>query len=201
MLEQQNYDLLIKNNQAIIIKIANYFASKNKLASLDYDDLYQEACIATLQAHTSYNSKKGIWNNYLGTVIKNHLIKILLENNTDLSAPSTAVKLSQKIQRLEKEGKNSDEIRQDLNISKKRYYECRSLVHSFQLLDIKFEKRDYSQVKDILTILDDESKKIFLYHINGECITFISKQMGWKVSYTRNKLIKVLQKIRQQYGQ
>ena len=128
MLEVQNYDLLIKNNQAIITKIARYFASKNKIASLDYDDLYQEACIATLQAQTSYVVTKGNWNNYLGTIIKNHLMKILLEQTSALSAPTTAIKLSRKIQTLEKQGKNSQEIQQELHISKKTIYSNMDLI-------------------------------------------------------------------------
>jgi len=200
ILEQLNYEKLINENDLLIKKIVSFLYKKSNLSQIDFDDLYQEACIALLIAYKNFDTRKGNWEQYLATIIRNRLIKYIIFERRNISAPLGAITISQNIYTLEKEGKTKEEILSLLCISSQRYYECKPLIKRELFSQNAKKIENYDKIGDIMSILDNEGQDLFLMYLDGKSVKSMADYMKWKPGYTRNKLKETLLKIKTKYG-
>lgn len=196
-----NFDNIIKDNHDLILKQAQSFKKYNPYIIADLDDYYQEAVIATMMAYMKYDPTKGPWENYVTTVIKNALIKVTTENNSQLSTNNDALKLCTKIYELENQNKEIDQICEELSISRDRYFEVKSLLTKDVLSEnVVYKHEPVLDFLDLEEKLGKTEKILFSLYSEEYTVSEIAEHMNWSYEWTRLNVQKLLEKIKNIYN-
>lgn len=132
----------LKNHFPLI----NFIIKKNfnrYLGNIEYNDIFQEGCLALIKANITYDENKNIqWSTYASHCIYNAIQYYILKN-TNIFSSRHFSELLYKIRTLLEENKNEKEICKELNISEKTYkmYE-KHLNNSYMSIDQTIIKDD-----------------------------------------------------------
>ena len=151
---------------------------------MEYEDLYQVACIGLLKAIKSYDTSKNIkFNSYMYNVVKNEILMSLRNNNTmknsNMEEVSTEAQTTDDLTVM-------DTLKSDVNIEdeyliKEEYREL------YELIDKYYSKNEMK--KNVMYALLREEKQIDVAEKYGISRAYVNKIYQEFVKYGRMKMI------------
>ena len=150
---------------------------------MEYEDLYQIACIGLLKAIKSYDTSKNIkFNSYMYNVVKNEILMSLRNNNTmknsNMEEVSTETQTTDDLTVM-------DTLKSDVNIEdeyliKEEYREL------YKLIDKYYSKNEMK--KNVMYALLREEKQIDVAEKYGISRAYVNKIYQEFVKYGRMKM-------------
>ena len=150
---------------------------------MEYEDLYQVACIGLLKAIKSYDTSKNIkFNSYMYNVVKNEILMSLRNNNTmknsNMEEVSTEAQTTDDLTVM-------DTLKSDVNIEdeyliKEEYREL------YQLIDKYYSKNEMK--RNVMHALLREEKQIDVAEKYGISRAYVNKIYQEFVKYGRMKM-------------
>ena len=150
---------------------------------MEYEDLYQVACIGLLKAIKSYDTSKNIkFNSYMYNVVKNEILMSLRNNNTmknsNMEEVSTEAQTTDDLTVM-------DTLKSDVNIEdeyliKEEYREL------YELIDKYYSKNEMK--KNVMYALLREEKQIDVAEKYGISRAYVNKIYQEFVKYGRMKM-------------
>ena len=150
---------------------------------MEYEDLYQVACIGLLKAIKSYDTSKNIkFNSYMYNVVKNEILMTLRNNNTmknsNMEEVSTEAQTTDDLTVM-------DTLKSDVNIEdeyliKEEYREL------YELIDKYYSKNEMK--KNVMYALLREEKQIDVAEKYGISRAYVNKIYQEFVKYGRMKM-------------
>lgn len=150
---------------------------------MEYEDLYQVACIGLLKAIKSYDTSKNIkFNSYMYNVVKNEILMSLRNNNTmknsNMEEVSTEAQTTDDLTVM-------DTLKSDVNIEdeyliKEEYREL------YELIDKYYSKNEMK--KNVMYALLREEKQINVAEKYGISRAYVNKIYQEFVKYGRMKM-------------
>ena len=151
---------------------------------MEYEDLYQVACIGLLKAIKSYDTSKNIkFNSYMYNVVKNEILMSLRNNNTmknsNMEEVSTEAQTTDDLTVM-------DTLKSDVNIEdeyliKEEYREL------YELIDKYYSKNEMK--RNVMYALLREEKQIDVAEKYGISRAYVNKIYQEFVKYGRMKMI------------
>ena len=150
---------------------------------LEYEDLYQVACIGLLKAIKSYDTSKNIkFNSYMYNVVKNEILMSLRNNNTMKNS---------NIEEISTEAQTTDDLtvmdtlKSDVNIENE-YLIKEEYRELYELIDRYYSKNEMK--RNVMYALLREEKQIDIAEKYGISRAYVSKIYQEFVKYGRIKL-------------
>ena len=150
---------------------------------MEYEDLYQVACIGLLKAIKSYDTSKNIkFNSYMYNVVKNEILMTLRNNNTmknsNMEEVSTEAQTTDDLTVM-------DTLKSDVNIEdeyliKEEYREL------YELIDKYYSKNEMK--RNVMYALLREEKQIDVAEKYGISRAYVNKIYQEFVKYGRMKM-------------
>lgn len=150
---------------------------------MEYEDLYQVACIGLLKAIKSYDTSKNIkFNSYMYNVVKNEILMSLRNNNTmknsNMEEVSTEAQTTDDLTVM-------DTLKSDVNIEdeyliKEEYREL------YELIDKYYSKNEMK--RNVMYALLREEKQIDVAEKYGISRAYVNKIYQEFVKYGRMKM-------------
>ena len=150
---------------------------------MEYEDLYQIACIGLLKAIKSYDTSKNIkFNSYMYNVVKNEILMTLRNNNTmknsNMEEVSTEAQTTDDLTVM-------DTLKSDVNIEdeyliKEEYREL------YELIDKYYSKNEMK--RNVMYALLREEKQIDVAEKYGISRAYVNKIYQEFVKYGRMKM-------------
>ena len=150
---------------------------------MEYEDLYQVACIGLLKAIKSYDTSKNIkFNSYMYNVVKNEILMTLRNNNTmknsNMEEVSTEAQTTDDLTVM-------DTLKSDVNIEdeyliKEEYREI------YELIDKYYSKNEMK--RNVMYALLREEKQIDVAEKYGISRAYVNKIYQEFVKYGRMKM-------------
>lgn len=196
-IEEDKIGKLIKKHETLIKNISIKYYSSNLKNISSYEDYYQESCIALMNAYQGFEESLGDFEPYLYTVINNHLSAYVAASNYPVKLNKKIVKLSVDIYNLMQKGMNSEQICNELKISKTRYLRCCNIlnIEKIEKNSISSKKIENIYLFDIKSLLEDNEHIMFRMWINDYSLKEISLKMGWSYEWTRQKMTGMIKKV------
>lgn len=151
---------------------------------MEYEDLYQVACIGLLKAIKSYDTSKNIkFNSYMYNVVKNEILMSLRNNNTmknsNMEEVSTEAQTTDDLTVM-------DTLKSDVNIEdeyliKEEYREL------YELIDKYYSKNEMK--RNVMYALLREEKQMDVAEKYGISRAYVNKIYQEFVKYGRMKMI------------
>lgn len=150
---------------------------------LEYEDLYQVACIGLLKAIKSYDTSKNIkFNSYMYNVVKNEILMSLRNNNTMKNS---------NIEEISTEAQTTDDLtvmdtlKSDVNIENE-YLIKEEYRELYELIDRYYSKNEMK--RNVMYALLREEKQIDIAEKYGISRAYVSKIYQEFVKYGRIKM-------------
>ena len=150
---------------------------------MEYEDLYQVACIGLLKAIKSYDTSKNIkFNSYMYNVVKNEILMTLRNNNTmknsNMEEVSTEAQTTDDLTVM-------DTLKSDVNIEdeyliKEEYREL------YELIDKYYSKNEMK--RNVMYALLREEKQIDVAEKYGISRAYVNKIYQEFIKYGRMKM-------------
>lgn len=154
----------------------------------EYDDLYQEACIAIINTYSKFDHTKK--STYIYKSIINHLHRVVLGKDYEFN------KINNQIKKLVESGLSLSESLKKINISNDRYLKFLSKPHIFNIME-DIVQNDENLVRiDILDQLSKDEQDIFKYLEEGKTINELALIYNISYSYMRLKVTQIIEKIK-----
>ena len=150
---------------------------------MEYEDLYQVACIGLLKAIKSYDTSKNIkFNSYMYNVVKNEILMTLRNNNTmknsNMEEVSTEAQTTDDLTVM-------DTLKSDINIEDE-YLVKEEYRELYELIDKYYSKNEMK--KNVMYALLREEKQIDVAEKYGISRAYVNKIYQEFVKYGRMKM-------------
>ena len=150
---------------------------------MEYEDLYQVACIGLLKAIKSYDTSKNIkFNSYMYNVVKNEILMTLRNNNTmknsNMEEVSTEAQTTDDLTVM-------DTLKSDVNIEDE-YLVKEEYRELYELIDKYYSKNEMK--KNVMYALLREEKQIDVAEKYGISRAYVNKIYQEFVKYGRMKM-------------
>ena len=150
---------------------------------MEYEDLYQVACIGLLKAIKSYDTSKNIkFNSYMYNVVKNEILMTLRNNNTmknsNMEEISTEAQTTDDLTVM-------DTLKSDINIEDE-YLVKEEYRELYELIDKYYSKNEMK--KNVMYALLREEKQIDVAEKYGISRAYVNKIYQEFVKYGRMKM-------------
>ena len=150
---------------------------------MEYEDLYQVACIGLLKAIKSYDTSKNIkFNSYMYNVVKNEILMTLRNNNTmknsNMEEVSTEAQTTDDLTVM-------DTLKSDVNIEDE-YLIKEEYKELYELIDKYYSKNEMK--KNVMYALLREEKQIDVAEKYGISRAYVNKIYQEFVKYGRMKM-------------
>ena len=150
---------------------------------MEYEDLYQVACIGLLKAIKSYDTSKNIkFNSYMYNVVKNEILMSLRNNNTmknsNMEEVSTEAQTTDDLTVM-------DTLKSDVNIEDE-YLVKEEYRELYELIDKYYSKNEMK--RNVMYALLREEKQIDVAEKYGISRAYVNKIYQEFVKYGRMKL-------------
>lgn len=150
---------------------------------MEYEDLYQVACIGLLKAIKSYDTSKNIkFNSYMYNVVKNEILMSLRNNNTmknsNMEEISTEAQTTDDLTVM-------DTLKSDVNIEDE-YLIKEEYKELYELIDKYYSKNEMK--KNVMYALLREEKQIDVAEKYGISRAYVNKIYQEFVKYGRMKM-------------
>ena len=150
---------------------------------LEYEDLYQVACIGLLKAIKSYDTSKNIkFNSYMYNVVKNEILMTLRNNNTmknsNMEEVSTEAQTTDDLTVM-------DTLKSDINIEDE-YLVKEEYRELYELIDKYYSKNEMK--RNVMYALLREEKQIDVAEKYGISRAYVNKIYQEFVKYGRMKM-------------
>lgn len=150
---------------------------------MEYEDLYQVACIGLLKAIKSYDTSKNIkFNSYMYNVVKNEILMSLRNNNTmknsNMEEVSTEAQTTDDLTVM-------DTLKSDINIEDE-YLVKEEYRELYELIDKYYSKNEMK--KNVMYALLREEKQIDVAEKYGISRAYVNKIYQEFVKYGRMKM-------------
>ena len=150
---------------------------------MEYEDLYQVACIGLLKAIKSYDTSKNIkFNSYMYNVVKNEILMTLRNNNTmknsNMEEVSTEAQTTDDLTVM-------DTLKSDVNIEDE-YLVKEEYRELYELIDKYYSKNEMK--RNVMYALLREEKQIDVAEKYGISRAYVNKIYQEFVKYGRMKM-------------
>ena len=150
---------------------------------MEYEDLYQVACIGLLKAIKSYDTSKNIkFNSYMYNVVKNEILMTLRNNNTmknsNMEEVSTEAQTTDDLTVM-------DTLKSDVNIEDE-YLVKEEYRELYELIDKYYSKNEMK--KNVMYALLREEKQMDVAEKYGISRAYVNKIYQEFVKYGRMKM-------------
>ena len=150
---------------------------------MEYEDLYQVACIGLLKAIKSYDTSKNIkFNSYMYNVVKNEILMTLRNNNTmknsNMEEVSTEAQTTDDLTVM-------DTLKSDINIEDE-YLVKEEYRELYELIDKYYSKNEMK--RNVMYALLREEKQIDVAEKYGISRAYVNKIYQEFVKYGRMKM-------------
>ena len=150
---------------------------------MEYEDLYQVACIGLLKAIKSYDTSKNIkFNSYMYNVVKNEILMSLRNNNTmknsNMEEVSTEAQTTDDLTVM-------DTLKSDVNIEDE-YLIKEEYKELYELIDKYYSKNEMK--RNVMYALLREEKQIDVAEKYGISRAYVNKIYQEFVKYGRMKM-------------
>ena len=150
---------------------------------MEYEDLYQVACIGLLKAIKSYDTSKNIkFNSYMYNVVKNEILMTLRNNNTmknsNMEEVSTEAQTTDDLTVM-------DTLKSDVNIEDE-YLIKEEYKELYELIDKYYSKNEMK--RNVMYALLREEKQIDVAEKYGISRAYVNKIYQEFVKYGRMKM-------------
>ena len=150
---------------------------------MEYEDLYQVACIGLLKAIKSYDTSKNIkFNSYMYNVVKNEILMTLRNNNTmnnsNMEEISTEAQTTDDLTVM-------DTLKSDINIEDE-YLVKEEYRELYELIDKYYSKNEMK--RNVMYALLREEKQIDVAEKYGISRAYVNKIYQEFVKYGRMKM-------------
>ena len=150
---------------------------------MEYEDLYQVACIGLLKAIKSYDTSKNIkFNSYMYNVVKNEILMSLRNNNTmknsNMEEVSTEAQTTDDLTVM-------DTLKSDVNIEDE-YLVKEEYRELYELIDKYYSKNEMK--RNVMYALLREEKQIDVAEKYGISRAYVNKIYQEFIKYGRMKM-------------
>ena len=150
---------------------------------MEYEDLYQVACIGLLKAIKSYDTSKNIkFNSYMYNVVKNEILMTLRNNNTmknsNMEEVSTEAQTTDDLTVM-------DTLKSDINIEDE-YLVKEEYRELYELIDKYYSKNEMK--RNVMYALLREEKQMDVAEKYGISRAYVNKIYQEFVKYGRMKM-------------
>lgn len=150
---------------------------------MEYEDLYQVACIGLLKAIKSYDTSKNIkFNSYMYNVVKNEILMTLRNNNTmknsNMEEVSTEAQTTDDLTVM-------DTLKSDVNIEDE-YLVKEEYRELYELIDKYYSKNEMK--KNVMYALLREEKQIDVAEKYGISRAYVNKIYQEFIKYGRMRM-------------
>ena len=150
---------------------------------MEYEDLYQVACIGLLKAIKSYDTSKNIkFNSYMYNVVKNEILMTLRNNNTmknsNMEEVSTEAQTTDDLTVM-------DTLKSDVNIEDE-YLVKEEYRELYELIDKYYSKNEMK--RNVMYALLREEKQIDVAEKYGISRAYVNKIYQEFIKYGRMKM-------------
>jgi RNA polymerase sigma factor (sigma-70 family) len=194
-------DDLIKNNEGLIVDLARKFYKTNKNAAYEFEDYYQEACLAMLRAHKLHDPAQTKFSTYATCVISNSLKQMTYKNSTVINIPIVSQRLIGQMRYRDSVGQSEHQIKSELNLSDEKFKTLsKGWIREELTEDIAPSGGPrISPLEDMKSILPEEDLDLIEMLMEKCSVKDICATNGWSYAKAKNKIEKVKETIQTKY--
>ena len=194
-------DDVIKNNEGLIVDLARKFYKTNKNAAYEFEDYYQEACLAMIRAYKLHDPAQTKFSTYATCVISNTLKQMTYKNSTVINIPVVSQRLIGQMKYRDSVGQSEDQIKSELGLSDDKFKTLnKGWIREELTEDIAPSGAPrIGPLEDMKGILPEEDLDLVEMLMEKHSVKDICKTKGWSYAKAKGKIEKVKESIKSRY--